>query len=224
VSPGAARSGWITTLARSTLPAWRNGETAWPDPGPGAYRGRVAEVFERLDERWRRFIAAQPMFFVATAPSGPDGHVNVSPKGYADTFAVLDDLTVAYLDLDGSGVETIAHLRQNGRITLMFCSFGRTAKILRLYGRGRVVGPRDPHWPDLRRRFGEHPGVRSIIVVELDRISDACGFGVPTMTEATERSTLDSYAGRPQTQHKRAARNAAPRRSIDGEPARPLER
>jgi hypothetical protein len=175
----------------------------------------MAEVFERLDDRWRRFIAAQPMYFVASAPNGPDGHVNVSPKGYADTFAVLGDTTVAYLDLDGSGVETIAHLRQNGRITIMFCSFARTAKILRLYGRGRVVLPPDPEWQQLVRRFGPHQGTRAIIVVELNRIADACGFGVPTMAEPTERTTLDEYAGRPGTQLKRAARSAQPRESID---------
>ena len=126
------------------------------------YGRLVGKVFERLDDRWRRFIAAQPLYFVATAPSGPDGHVNVSPKGYADTFAVLDDTTVAYLDLDGSGVETIAHLRQNGRVTIMFCSFGRTAKILRLYGQGSVVVPAAPrrqgHRPPRQHRPDPRPG------------------------------------------------------------------
>jgi len=183
------------------------------------YGRLVGKVFERLDDRWRRFIAAQPLYFVATAPSGPDGHVNVSPKGYADTFAVLDDTTVAYLDLDGSGVETIAHLRQNGRVTIMFCSFGRTAKILRLYGRGSVVVPADPGWAALLARFGPHPGVRSVIVVELDRIADSCGYGVPTMTEVADRDLLDRWSQRPDTQARRDSRATDHRVSIDQIPA-----
>jgi hypothetical protein len=188
------------------------------------YGRLVGNVFERLDDRWRRFIAAQPLYFVATAPSGPDGHVNVSPKGYADTFAVLGDTTVAYLDLDGSGVETIAHLRQNGRVTIMFCSFGRTAKILRLYGRGSVVVPADPGWEALLARFGPHPGVRSVIVVELDRIADSCGYGVPTMTEVADRDLLDRWSERPDTQARRDDRAADHRVSIDQLPAlAPLE-
>ncbi|HEX4251229.1 MAG TPA: pyridoxamine 5'-phosphate oxidase family protein [Pseudonocardia sp.] len=179
----------------------------------------MGKVFERLDDRWRRFIAAQPMYFVATAPTGPDGHVNVSPKGYADTFAVLGDTTVAYLDLDGSGVETIAHLRQNSRITIMFCSFGRTAKILRLYGRGSVVVPSDAGWERLLARFGPHPGVRSVIVVELDLIADSCGYSVPTMTEATDRDLLDRWSHRPDTLARREGRAGDHRVSIDQIPA-----
>jgi predicted pyridoxine 5'-phosphate oxidase superfamily flavin-nucleotide-binding protein len=179
----------------------------------------MGKVYERLDDRWRRFIAAQPLYFVATAPSGPDGHVNVSPKGYADTFAIFDDTTVGYLDLDGSGIETIAHLRQNGRVTVMFCSFGRTAKILRLYGTGRVVVPADPDWDHLVSQFGQHPGVRSIIVVDVDRIADSCGYSIPTMTEASERDLLDRWATRDDVRARRSARAGAPRASIDGLPA-----
>ena len=108
----------------------------------------MGKVYAELDERLRKFISRQPVFFVATAPretaAGDGGHVNVSPKGYRDTFAVLGPLTVAYVDLTGSGSETIAHLRQNGRITIMFCSFGKQPKILRIYGRGRVVLPSAP--------------------------------------------------------------------------------
>lgn len=176
-------------------------------------------MYERLDDRWRKFIAAQPMYFVATAPTGPGGHVNVSPKGYPDTFAVLDDTTVAYLDLDGSGVETIAHLRQNGRVTIMFCSFSRTAKILRLYGRGRVVVPSCPEWEQLLGRFGPHPGARSIILVELDLIADSCGYSVPTMTEARTRDLLDRWAEHPEVIARREQRADAGRRSIDQIPA-----
>src|SRR6185437_14834608 len=122
----------------------------------------MATVYSELDERLIEFIVKQPMFFVATAPcldksstdeSGTGGHVNLSPKGYRDTFAILDSLTVAYLDLTGSGAETIAHLRQNGRITIMFCSFDRAPKILRLYGTGQVILPGDPKWPELAAYF-----------------------------------------------------------------------
>ena len=122
----------------------------------------MATVYSELDERLIAFIKSQPMFFVATAPcldeAGDGGHVNVSPKGYRDTFAVLDPLTVAYLDLTGSGAETIAHLRQNGKITIMFCSFGRQTKILRLYGTGRTVLPGDADWPDFAAYFNADPG------------------------------------------------------------------
>jgi predicted pyridoxine 5'-phosphate oxidase superfamily flavin-nucleotide-binding protein len=117
----------------------------------------MAKVYSELDERLIEFILSQPMFFVATAPcldaSGEGGHVNVSPKGYRDTFAVIDPLTVAYLDLTGSGAETIAHLRQNGRITIMFCSFDRQPKILRIHGTGQVILPGDSRWPELARHF-----------------------------------------------------------------------
>src|SRR5215469_13593667 len=101
----------------------------------------MANLFEGIDAKLRTFIEAQPMFFVATAPAGSDGHVNVSPKGYQDCFAVIDEHTVAYLDLFGSGIETVAHLRENGRITVMFCSFTRNSRILRLHGHGRVLRP-----------------------------------------------------------------------------------
>ena len=103
----------------------------------------MGKTYDQLDERLRGWIAAQRLFFVATAPSGPGGHVNLSPqRGYADTFTILDGRTVAYLDLTGSGAETIAHLRDNGRITLMFCAFSGPPRILPLYGRGRLVVPR----------------------------------------------------------------------------------
>ena len=122
----------------------------------------MAKVYAQLDDRLRKFILAQPIFFVATAPclsaAGDGGHVNVSPKGYRDTFAILGPRTVAYLDLTGSGAETIAHLRQNGRITIMFCSFDRSPKIVRLYGTGRVVLPADPDWLPLAAHFGDGTG------------------------------------------------------------------
>jgi hypothetical protein len=122
----------------------------------------MATVHPELDERLVAFIKNQPMFFVATAPcldeAGDGGHVNVSPKGYRDTFAVLGPQSVAYLDLTGSGAETIAHLRQNGKITIMFCSFGCQPKILRLYGTGRTVLPGEADWPELAAHFNADPG------------------------------------------------------------------
>src|SRR5579875_739563 len=120
----------------------------------------MGKVYAELNERLVKFIARQPVFFVATAPcltaDGEGGHVNISPKGYQDTFAVLDPITVAYVDLTGSGAETIAHLRQNGRITIMFCSFTKRPKVLRIYGRGRAVLPDDPDWPALAARFARN--------------------------------------------------------------------
>jgi hypothetical protein len=179
----------------------------------------MATVHDRINDRIRKFLSEQLMFFVGTAPlSG--GHVNVSPKGYKDTFAVLDDHTVAYLDLFGSGVETIAHLQENGRITLMFCSFSRNANIIRLQGTGRVVRPDAEEFASLKRHFGlEHAGIRSVIVVDVDRIADSCGFSVPLMEPVGERPVLDTVHGR-RTDEEFATRIAGPyTASIDGLPA-----
>ncbi|MGB8387855.1 pyridoxamine 5'-phosphate oxidase family protein, partial [Mycobacterium sp.] len=128
----------------------------------------MAKEFPRIDESLRDFIGAQAMFFVATAPS-QGGRINLSPKGYRDTFAVLDDHTVAYLDLFGSGAKTIAHLRDDGRITIMFCSFTRNSRILRLFGTGRVVRPDGAEFASLIPHFGgQHAGIRTTIVVDID--------------------------------------------------------
>jgi hypothetical protein len=178
----------------------------------------VAKLYDAIDQRLRDFIEAQPMFFVATAPRD-GGHVNVSPKGYQDTFAVIDERTVAYLDLYGSGAETIAHLRDDGRITVMFCSFARQPKILRLYGTGRVVRPDADEWDSLIGRFGDgHAGTRAIVVVDVERVADSCGYSVPFMEVVGERSLLDDqHRRRPAEQWpSRVRRNAE---SIDGLPA-----
>ncbi|WP_156688165.1 pyridoxamine 5'-phosphate oxidase family protein [Mycobacterium sp. Marseille-P9652] len=153
----------------------------------------MAKVFPRIDSSLREFIGEQAMFFVATAPSD-GGRINLSPKGYADTFAVLDDHTVAYLDLFGSGVETIAHLRDNGRITVMFCSFTRSSRILRLFGTGRVVRPDDAEFDSLITHFdAKHAGARAVIVIDVERIADACGFAVPYYELVGERPVLDAH-------------------------------
>ena len=191
----------------------------------------MARVFTELDQRLVEFMASQPMFFVATAPcldaTGAGGHVNVSPKGYRDTFAVIDSLTVAYLDLTGSGAETIAHLRQNGRITIMFCSFDREPKILRLQGTGRVVVPEDSSWEQFAASFpsagfgtGMDPAShRAIIVVSIDRIADSCGYTVPRMDLIEERDLLTRWAERKSPEELAAYRVKHNSQSIDGLPA-----
>ena len=188
----------------------------------------MGKVYTGLDERLRQFISAQPVFFVATAPSGSTGHVNLSPKGYRDTFAILGPHTVAYLDLTGSGAETIAHLRQNGRITIMFCSFTTQPKVLRLQGTGQVVLPNDSGWDSLAAHFPATAGGagetgtanrRAIIMATLDRIADSCGYAVPVMELVQERDLLTQWAARKTAADLdtyRAERNAV---SIDGIPA-----
>lgn len=192
----------------------------------------MGQVYPELDDRLMEFIRSQPMFFVATAPcigaDGSGGHVNVSPKGYRDTFAILDSRRVAYVDLTGSGAETIAHLRQNGQITLMFCSFDRTPKIVRIHGTGQVVLPADPDWPELIARFGSGPdgadgadlgNKRAIIVVTADRISDSCGYAVPIMELTQERDLLTRWAERKTPEGLVAYRLERNKVSIDGLPA-----
>jgi Pyridoxamine 5'-phosphate oxidase len=179
----------------------------------------VAKVHERIDGRLRDFIEAQPMFFVATAPSGADGHVNLSPKGVAGTFVVLDEHRVAYLDLTASGAETIAHLRDNGRITLMFCAFQGPPNIVRLYGRGRFVTLYDEGFDELAALFGETRGARAVIVVDVDRVSDSCGYGVPLMTLAGERDLLPPHMDRKGPRGQADYRRLKNRTSIDGLPA-----
>ena len=179
----------------------------------------MGKVLERIDGRLRAFIEAQPVFFVGTAPSGADGHVNVSPKGLADTFAVVDDRTVAYLDLTASGAETIAHLRQNGRIVVMFCSFERSPNVVRLHGRGRVVSLYDPSWAQWASRFPENPAARAVIVVEVTRVSTSCGYALPILEQVEERDILTDNMRRRGPEgvvRYRRTKNAV---SIDGLPA-----
>jgi Pyridoxamine 5'-phosphate oxidase len=180
----------------------------------------MGRVDDAISDELADFIAAQHVFFVATAPSGHDGHVNLSPKGL-DTLAVLDPNTVAYLDLTGSGVETIAHLRDNGRITIMFCAFDVKPLIVRLYGQGEVL-PVGEHEADaLLSHFGSYPGARSVIRVRIDRVSTSCGYGVPLLQYEGERDQLRKWAERRGPEglvEYRAEKNAA---SIDGLPGLP---
>lgn len=154
----------------------------------------MGNTYTEISDALAAWMQAQRVYFVATAPSGDGGHVNCSPKG-GDSFRVLGPTTVAYVDQTGSGVETIAHLRQNGRIVVMFCAFEGGPKIVRVHGRGEVVRPGDDAFAELLARFGVRElGVRSIIQVEATRISDSCGYGVPLMAFERERGTMEKWA------------------------------
>jgi hypothetical protein len=183
----------------------------------------MGKVYPEIDDKIREFFLAQHLFFVATAPSGPDGHVNVSPKGMSDSFAVLGPLRVAYYEYGGSGIETVAHLRDNGRITLMACSFEGQPKIWRLHGTGEAVSPDDPRAAELLSAFPAPPrtALRNIIVIDVTRVSDSCGFGVPLMSYEGERDLLVQFWDHktPEQRHEyHADRNAT---SIDGMPGQP---
>ncbi len=183
----------------------------------------MAKVFESIDAKLAAWIERQPLFLVSTAPLAADGLVNVSPKGTRGTFRVVDGHTFAYLDLTGSGVETIAHLRENGRICVMFCAFDGGPRIVRLHGTGRVTLAGDPDFDALAAPFGEaaesrRPQSRAVITVAVARVSDSCGYSVPRMELVEERDILDSWAatrGPEKLAAYRAERNAE---SLDGLP------
>jgi len=177
----------------------------------------MGKLFTEIDDGLRAFIQAQKLFFVATAPAGTEGHINLSPKGL-DTLHILGPRQVAYLDFTGSGIETIAHLRDNGRITILFCAFNGPPRIVRLQGRGTALEPQDPEFAALLPQFDPLPGIRSIIRVELQRISDSCGYGVPLYRYEGDRAQLTAWADRKGAaglEEYRQKNNAA---SIDGLP------
>ncbi|WP_306190199.1 MULTISPECIES: pyridoxamine 5'-phosphate oxidase family protein [unclassified Streptomyces] len=151
----------------------------------------MGKTYERIDGRLRTFIEEQPLFFTATAPLSGDGTVNLSPKGLKGCFAVLDEHTVAYLDFAGSNAETIAHLRENGRITLMWCAFQGPPNIVRVHGRGEPVFRDDPRFAELLARFPDIDatahGLRAVIVVHAELIRDTCGYAVPFMAYEEDR-------------------------------------
>jgi hypothetical protein len=180
----------------------------------------MADFTEALTEKQIAMIAAQPVFFVATAAC--DGRINLSPKGY-DTFRVLSPTRVAYLDLGGSGNETHAHLAADGRITVMFCNFQQPALILRIYGRGAPVLPQDPEWESLAAHFTLLPGTRQIFDIAVESVQGSCGWGVPFMTLEGERETLKK-AHRQSDPVQWEAKMAARTRSIDGLPTRATDR
>lgn len=174
----------------------------------------MGSFIDAISDDLALWINKQPMFFVATAPRD-GGHVNLSPKGH-DTLRIINANQVAYLDLTGSGVETIAHLRQNGRITIMFCAFDGPPRIVRLYGTGRVTLRSDPGFDVAADGFPTYGGARSIITVDVHRVGTSCGFGVPEMQNATERTRLLEWAEKKGTENLPgywASKNAA---SLDG--------
>jgi hypothetical protein len=153
----------------------------------------MGKIYESIDDKLRAFITAQRMFFVATAPLSGEGLINLSPKGL-DTFRILDEHRVAYLDLTGSGIETVAHLRENGRVVLMFCAFEGRPLIVRLHGRGVAHRRGEEGFAALAGLFPQLPGTRSIVEVTVQRIADSCGWGVPTYEFKEQRDQLIRYS------------------------------
>jgi hypothetical protein len=188
----------------------------------------MGKVYDRIDSRLRSFIEDQHIFFVATAPVSAAGHINLSPKGRSGSLVVLDQRTLAYLDFGGSHAETTAHVRENGRITLMWCAFAGPPKIVRIHGRGEPVFRDDARWAELMARFpagtAAAPGLRSIVLISASRISDSCGYAVPLMdyradrtlhSDFFERKTDEEFAAYCETKEHNVT-------SIDGLPAVPL--
>lgn len=178
----------------------------------------MGAVHDRINEALVQWIGRQHVVFVATAPLAPDGHVNVSPKGMTGTVAVLDDRTVAYLDLTGSGIETVAHLRENGGITLMWTAFEGPPRIVRIHGRGEVVLPEDDRWDDLTAGFSAHRGARAVVVVHAERVSDSCGYSVPLFDFREDRPRLTEWTNAQSDAELAAYRRQKNATSIDGLP------
>jgi Pyridoxamine 5'-phosphate oxidase len=178
----------------------------------------MAKVFDHITPELQRFITQQHLFFVATAPLSPTGHVNLSPKGL-DSFRIFSPNQVAYLDLTGSGNETSAHLQENGRITLMFCAFQGAPIILRLYGTGQTLLPHHPNWATLLSQFPPLPGIRQIITATIDRVQTSCGHGVPLYEHQGERSQLITWAEKKGEAGMGAYQQEKNRISIDGLPS-----
>ena len=177
----------------------------------------MGDLFDSITPDLAEWISQQRLFFVATAPLAREGRVNCSPKGM-DTFRIIGPKEVAYLDLTGSGIETAAHLKENGRIVFMFCAFTGPPKIVRLHGTGEVITTKDKRFDMLSRLFPEYPGVRAVIRADLTRISDSCGYAVPNYTYIGERDTLVRWAdakGLEGLARYQAKNNA---RSLDGLP------
>jgi len=175
----------------------------------------MGKTYEQITDSLVEFIEQQKMFFVATAPLAADGLVNLSPKGY-DTLRILDRNTVAYLDLTGSGIETLAHLKENGRMVMMFCAFDGRPNIVRLHGKGTAVENGDPEWDELLEQFPSMPASRAIIKLAVDRIADSCGFSVPRYDFIEDRDQLTRYSqklSKDELREKQMTNNAA---SIDG--------
>jgi hypothetical protein len=177
----------------------------------------MGSVYHEIDDGLREFISTQHIYFVASAPLSEQGHVNVSPKGL-DSLRILGPREVAYLDLTGSGIETVAHVRENGRLTLMFCAFQGRPRIIRLQGRAKIVEPGEADWDRLAGRFPSYTSRRSIVLLDIERIADSCGYGVPLYEYAGERTQLVAWAERKGTDGVAAYQAQKNRQSIDGLP------
>jgi hypothetical protein len=177
----------------------------------------VGKTFDDIGDDLTQWLVKQPVFFVATAPLAADGFINCSPKGNRQEFAVLGPRRVAYLDQTGSGIETIAHLRENGRVVIMFCAFSGPPRIVRLHGVGHAVVKDAPEFQDVVGAFerANGDGVRSVIVVDVNRVSDSCGYGVPLMGFEEHRPTMDQWSKRKGLSGIRAYWSEKNRRSID---------
>ncbi len=177
----------------------------------------MSKTYEHLEDKHIDFIGKQKMFFVATAPTSNDGHVNVSPKGY-DSLRIVNDRSLEWVDLGGSGIETQAHLQENGRITLMFCAFEGAANILRIYGRGTAIDFDHPEFNDALATFPSFDRARAVIRIDVTRVSDSCGWGVPFYEFKGERDQLRLWADDKPLDEWRERRHAANAQSIDGLP------
>ena len=184
----------------------------------------MATVYEELDDKLTGFIKRQRLFFVATAPLSAEGSVNVSPKGY-DSLVILDPKTIAYVDLGGSGIETHAHVRENGRITLMFCAFEGAPSILRIYGEGETVTFGEPGFSEKMALFPSFQRARSVVTLRIRRIADSCGWGVPLFEYKSERDQLRRWVDHRPYDEWAERRYGSNARSIDGLPGlvRPSE-
>ena len=178
----------------------------------------MATLYDSINDELKAFIREQHMFFIATAPRSDDGLINCSPKGL-DTLRILDDHSLAYLDLTGSGAETIAHLRENGRFVMMFCSFSNRPNIVRLHGTGEVIESSNPRFSELIDRFPPRRGTRAIILLNVARVADSCGWGVPMMSFERDRNTYANYVSTKSAEQIRASQLASNMKSLDGLPA-----
>jgi predicted pyridoxine 5'-phosphate oxidase superfamily flavin-nucleotide-binding protein len=177
----------------------------------------LGKVYDGIGPELAEWIGAQKLFFVATAPSGREGHVNCSPRG-GDTLRVLGPREVAWLDGAGSGVETLAHLRDNGRLCVMFCAFEGAPRILRLHGRGEIIDGAQPRFAELLPRFARWPSARAIVHVTVTRVSDSCGYGVPFYDYRGERRESQNYVAKASDRTLKDYLQDHNRRSIDGLP------
>jgi hypothetical protein len=177
----------------------------------------MGEIYEKMDPKLQAWIRQQRIFFVATAPLSPDGHINCSPKG-GDTLRILGEHEVAYLDLTGSGIETVAHVQENGRIVLMFCAFEGAPQTVRLHGKAEIIYPEHPDFRELSGLFPAKVGARAIVRVRVTRIADSCGYAVPRFDFVAHRDSLDKWAEGKGAEGLAAYRGTKNRTSIDGIP------